>query len=257
MAHTVEGSFDSLAPGSWEETGLKPCCVEVYKTVYDVKEPFIWQCAAARELRWAQGNMILTQPTSAGKTFVIEALLLSSVLRAVEDDRSMLALYVLPYRALVTEKAHALQLFAEHHDFVVQAFQGREGRTKISPCVRMVMVATVEKALRIVSGLLLDSRLGELELLVADELHLLDDMSRGGVFETLLSLVRWHSPDTRIVGLSATLPNPEDICDWLQATLIQGSARPVDLRENLAHPDALEVFLFLSPACPPPVPARE
>ncbi|MFV2016276.1 MAG: DEAD/DEAH box helicase, partial [Candidatus Heimdallarchaeota archaeon] len=57
-------------------------------------------------------------------------------------------------------------------------------------------------------------------VLIIDEIHLLGNEDRGCVLELLLTRIRIAFPNTRIIGLSATIPNVESIASWLQAKSI-------------------------------------
>ena len=61
-----------------------------------------------------------------------------------------------------------------------------------------------------------------LKLLIVDEVHLLND-ERGPVIETLIARTHRQVETTqsmiRIVGLSATLPNPQDVARFLAGPL--------------------------------------
>jgi activating signal cointegrator complex subunit 3 len=78
-------------------------------------------------------------------------------------------------------------------------------------------------------------------LLIIDEVHLLAD-ERGAVIESVVSrlhrLVESRQRQTRIVGLSATLPNYEDVAEFLQVTdrglfFFGPEHRPVPLQQTL------------------------
>jgi helicase len=71
---------------------------------------------------------------------------------------------------------------------------------------------------------------------VVDEVHLLGAEDRGPTLEVTLATLRRRSPDMQIVGLSATVANPGEIADWLDADLVADDWRPVDLRVGV-HAD--------------------
>jgi replicative superfamily II helicase len=83
-----------------------------------------------------------------------------------------------------------------------------------------------------------DSLMNEVNLMIIDEIHLLND-ERGTVLECLVSralttLIRAQKM-IRILGLSATLPNYTDVADFIQAPMdstfyFDPSYRPTPLR---------------------------
>ncbi|VDO16518.1 unnamed protein product [Haemonchus placei] len=78
----------------------------------------------------------------------------------------------------------------------------------------------------------------EIGLVVIDELHMVYDSSRGGVLESLCAkIILWNSRNpssaVRIIGMSATLENLEEVGLWLNAKVIATHFRPVELHERL------------------------
>ncbi|MDT9697319.1 DEAD/DEAH box helicase [Streptomyces sp. P17] len=74
-----------------------------------------------------------------------------------------------------------------------------------------VWVATTEKFEAICRAGSLRDALAEVGCLVVDEIHLLGDPARGAVLEALLARVREDGTGTRIVGLSATVANADEV----------------------------------------------
>lgn len=72
----------------------------------------------------------------------------------------------------------------------------------------------------------------ELDLIVVDEFHLIGDGSRGGRLEGGLMRMRRLNPFMRIVCLSATLGNREELSDWLKGVEFASDWRPVPLKWN-------------------------
>lgn len=75
--------------------------------------------------------------------------------------------------------------------------------------------------------------LNDVDLVVADEIHLLGDPHRGPTLEIVLTRLRSMNPELRIIALSATIPNAADIAHWLDARLIESGWRPVPLIEGV------------------------
>ena len=94
-------------------------------------------------------------------------------------------------------------------------------------------VATTEKFEAICRTGSLRAALAEVGCLIVDEIHLLGDPTRGPVLEALLARVREDSGQVRIVGLSATVANAEQVADWLGARLIRSPWRPTRLTWQL------------------------
>ncbi|MFJ1796641.1 DEAD/DEAH box helicase [Kitasatospora griseola] len=79
----------------------------------------------------------------------------------------------------------------------------------------------------------LRTALAEVGCLVVDEIHLLGDPVRGPVLEALLARVREDAARVRIVGLSATVANADQLAQWLGARLVRSPWRPTRLTWQL------------------------
>ena len=177
--------------------------------------------AAAVDAGVCEGsNIVAAIPTASGKTFIAQLGLLTA------DGPG---LYVCPLRALAREKYES---FASLPDIEVGISTGDFDASGEDLAGNDVIVATSEKvdsAIR--NGA---SWVDELACVVVDEVHLLDAERRGPTLEVTIATLRRQNPDIQVVALSATVDNPEAIAAWLDATLIESTWRPVDLRTGVA-----------------------
>src|SRR5699024_6751285 len=79
------------------------------------------------------------------------------------------------------------------------------------------------------------SALHDLDSVVMDEIHYLGDRSRGVVWEEILLTL---DPSVRLVGLSATLSNADELGDWISeirgdTAIVLSDHRPVPLTHML------------------------
>jgi helicase len=171
-------------------------------------------------------NLVLAIPTASGKSLVAYLAILASVLRGGK------ALYIVPLRALAAEKYDDLK-----------AFEGLGIRVGISvgdydsidPSLEKfdVIVATSERA-----DSLLRHRtnwLQQLTVVVADEVHLINDGDRGPTLEVTLAKLRQVNPKAQVLALSATIRNSAELARWLEAEHITSEWRPVPLKEGVYH----------------------
>jgi replicative superfamily II helicase len=184
-------------------------------------------------------NVVAAAPTASGKTALAE-LAICETLRAGGT-----ALFVAPLRALTNEKESEWERF-EEMGYSVYVVTGERDLNPRRAERADILVVTPEKA---------DSAtrkhdsprygfIADVDCVVIDEVHLLDSEKRGGVLEVVVSrLRRLCAP--RIVALSATMKNVEDVAAWLDAppetTFAFGDEyRPVDLHtgvETYTHGD--------------------
>ncbi len=178
-------------------------------------------------------NLVLASPTASGKTLIAEFCALKHIL---EKDGKVL--YLTPLRALASEKYEEFKKYS-----VLHKADGRRIRVGISTgdydssdnwLERYdIIVSTNEKA-----DSLLRHRtkwMDEISLVVADEVHLLNDGDRGPTLEVVLARLMQINPNAQILSLSATIRNAEEAAEWLNANYITTEWRPVVLKEGVAR----------------------
>jgi len=169
-------------------------------------------------------NLVLAIPTASGKSLVAYLAMLQAVLRGGK------ALYIVPLKALASEKFEDLVRF-ENLGIKVGESTGDfdEIDTKLNKYD--IVVATSEK----VDSLLRHRTkwLDGISVVVADEVHLINDPDRGPTLEVILVKFRTFNPHAQIIALSATMRNSEEMAEWLGAEIIQSDWRPVPLKEGV------------------------
>ena len=201
--------------------------------------------AAAVEAGVCEGESILAAvPTASGKTLIAQLASLTSGVHASRraeggearrsNEESPATVYVVPLRALATEKADT---FAALPDTSVGVATGDFDATDDELAAHDVVVATAEK---VDAAIRHGARwVQRVECAVLDEVHLLDDASRGPTLEVTIAKLRRLNPDVQLVALSATVPNADEVADWLDATTIHSDWRPVDLRTGICTSGAV------------------
>lgn len=181
----------------------------------------------------APASAVLCVPTGFGKTFLSR--------RAIRNAQAAgyRAVYLCPLRALARE------LYADWRKDIagLGVYTGETGIDEADdiplPSQAQVMICTPEKFdayLRQWQSNL--DWIAQVDLLVVDELHLLGEPHRGPTLEGLIARLRIINPFVRVLGLSATLGNPEQLAAWLGAQLYRSSQRPVPLTWRIETFDA-------------------
>jgi helicase len=75
--------------------------------------------------------------------------------------------------------------------------------------------------------------LGELGTVVVDEIHMLDDEERGPRLNGLIKRLNALFDNIQIIGLSATVKNPQEIANEFNMKLVEYDKRPVPLERHL------------------------
>jgi helicase len=182
-------------------------------------------------------NLVLASPTASGKTLVAELCALKHIL---ENDGKVL--YLSPLRALASEKYEEFQKYTS-----IRKPNGRKISIGIStgdfdgsdPWMGKhdVIITTNEKA-----DSLLRHRtkwVNDISLVVADEVHLLNDAHRGPTLEVVLARLMQVNPDVQLLVLSATIKNVGEVAEWLKAISVTTEWRPVTLREGVIINDEI------------------
>ncbi|MFW5939835.1 MAG: ATP-dependent DNA helicase, partial [Halolamina sp.] len=187
--------------------------------------------AAAVEAGVVDGeNVVAAVPTASGKTLIAELAMLSAV------ERGGTALYIVPLRALASEKKAEFERWAEYGVTVGVSTGNYESDGEWLGS-RDIIVATSEK----VDSLVRNGApwIDDLSCVVADEVHLVDDRNRGPTLEVTLAKLRRINHDLQTVALSATVGNAPEIADWLDAELVDSDWRPIDLKTGVHFGNAI------------------
>ncbi len=183
-------------------------------------------------------NLVLASPTASGKTLVAELCALKHVL-----EKNGRIIYLTPLRALASEKFDEFRKYGN-----ITKKDERRIRIGIStgdfdstdPWLERydIIITTNEKA-----DSLLRHRakwMDEIALVVADEVHLLNDAERGPTLEVVLARLMQVNPDIQILALSATINNVDEIAAWLKADHVTTEWRPVTLKEGVLLNDEIQ-----------------
>ncbi len=206
------------------DLGLDPRIVEILKE-QGIEELYPPQADAIGSALLGE-NLVLAIPTASGKSLVAYLSILASVLRGGK------ALYIVPLRALAAEKYEDLKEF-ERLGIKVGISVGDYDSPDPSLEKFDVIVATSERA-----DSLLRHRihwLQQLTVVVADEVHLINDADRGPTLEVTLAKLRQVNPKAQVLALSATIRNSDQLARWLEAEHVKSDWRPVPLKEGVYH----------------------
>lgn len=169
-------------------------------------------------------SMIVSAPTSAGKTLVGEIAVLTALNQGVR------AIYLVSHKALADQKYKDFtNRFGENAAIPIATVGLNTGDRTEGDVDARLMVATYEKALALfISGQIKVSD----TLIVADELQILGDPSRGADIEALCAVFRQRELH-QFVALTATVENAEDIAGWMKCELVSTSERDVPLHQEI------------------------
>lgn len=176
-------------------------------------------------------NIVLAIPTAAGKTLVAELAMTKQIL-----ERGGKALYLVPLKALAAEK---YEEFKKYENAGIKVAMSTGDYDSSDPWLANydLIVVTNEKA-----DSLLRHRAHWIEsitTIVTDEVHLINDPSRGPTLEMVIARLKQTNPGAQIIALSATISNAEEIAEWLEAKLVKSDWRPIPLRKGVYYKGAI------------------
>ncbi len=183
-------------------------------------------------------NLVLASPTASGKTLVAELCALKHIL-----EKNGKVLYLTPLRALANEKFDEFKKYT-----TIKKPNGRRVNIGIStgdydssdPWLERydIIITTNEK-----TDSLLRHRakwMDEITLIIADEIHLLNESERGPTLEVVLARLMQINPDAQLLALSATVRNAQEAAEWLKANSITTEWRPVTLKEGVLQQNEIQ-----------------
>jgi pre-mRNA-splicing helicase BRR2 len=191
-------------------------------------------------------NLLLCAPTGAGKTNVALLCMMREIGKHINIDGTINAddfkiIYVAPMRSLVQEMVGNFGKRLSSYNITVSELTGDHQLTREQIAGTQIIVCTPEK------WDIITRKGGEktftslVRLIIIDEIHLLHD-ERGPVLEALVArtirMIESTQEDVRLVGLSATLPNYQDVSAFLRVKSDTGlfyfdnSFRPVALEQQ-------------------------
>lgn len=178
--------------------------------------------ALQRGLINSDRNMVIIAPTGSGKTLIGYMALAKSI------SNGGIGVYLTPLKSVATEKLEDLEIICSKIGCKACITTGDYDQPSewLSECD--LIVATYERFDSLLR--LRPSWIRRVDTVVIDEVHTVGDPDRGHVVE--LIGVRSLMEKLRIIGLGATVGNPEELAEWLNAELVYDDWRPTMLVEG-------------------------
>jgi ATP-dependent Lhr-like helicase len=170
-------------------------------------------------------SALLVAPTGAGKTlagFLPSLVELTSRARHQPGTkrRGLHTLYISPLKALAIDVARNLKTPVEEMGLPIR-IETRTGDTSPSKRQRQrrdppdMLLTTPEQLALLLASPDAQFLFGDLQRVVLDELHALVTSKRGDLLSLGLARLRSLAPQMTVIGLSATVRDPDDLRRWL------------------------------------------
>lgn len=166
-------------------------------------------------------TLIVAAPTGAGKTIIAEY----AIEHAAQKKKA--AIYTAPIKALSNQKYRDFR--ARYGEEKVGILTGDVSINSEAP----ILIMTTE----IYRNTLFENidRFKNVSWVIFDEIHYLDDIERGTVWE---ESIMFSPPHIQFIGLSATVPNVGELAEWISAIhkrpvhVVEETHRPVPLKHR-------------------------
>ena len=175
-------------------------------------------------------NFLITIPTASGKTLIAMLAILSHL-----SKHKTKVVYLTPLRALTSEKFEEFKKLEKLN-------LGRKIKVALSTGDSKEKKEKLENAdVIFLTNESMDANMAfqkdwiyDIGLVVSDEIHLIGDNTRGPTLEIILTRFKsgfiGKNPP-KIIGLSATISNSNELADWLNCELVESTFRRVPLSE--------------------------
>ncbi|XP_072199848.1 probable ATP-dependent DNA helicase HFM1 [Excalfactoria chinensis] len=226
------------------------------------------QSKALDDLLYTDRNFVICAPTGSGKTVMFELAITRLLMEVPMPWLNIKVVYMAPIKALCSQRFDDWKekfgpiglsckeltgdtvvddLFEIHHAHIIittpEKWDSMTRRWKDNSIVQLVRLFLIDEARKLMI-------LYALFLLEDERVHVIKDESRGATLEVVVSRMKtvqsslWRLsenrdvPPLRFVAVSATIPNAEDIAEWLSdgkvpavCLKVDEDQRPVKLRK--------------------------
>ncbi|OYT42077.1 MAG: hypothetical protein B6U78_02250 [Candidatus Aenigmarchaeota archaeon ex4484_224] len=180
-------------------------------------------------------NLVVFAPTSSGKTLIAEIAALKTILK---EKRKVV--YLVPLVALANEKYETFKKKYEKIGIKVAISVGDFDSSDPFLANYDWIIVTNEKLESLIRHKA--EWIKDIGLVIVDEVHLLNDPSRGPTLEVLITLLRKILPKSQFILLSATINNFYEIAAWMNAEIVYSEWRPVKLYKGIAYDFKIKFF---------------
>ena len=181
-------------------------------------------------------NILACTPTGSGKT----AIATLGIAKCLADNKGAKAVYLVPLKALASEKFKEFQELFQSTKYSAGISTGDLDSSSEYLNKYDLLILTVEKLDSLIRHKV--SWIHDVRCLVVDEIHLLNDPGRGPTLEVMITLLRKILKQVQLIALSATIGNPKDLAEWLEAELVVDDWRPVKLHKGIYFNDGVEFY---------------
>ena len=166
-------------------------------------------------------SVVVSAPTGSGKTLIADYIINRDFQKGIR------VIYTAPIKALSNQKFR--EFSAEYGESNVGLMTGDVVKNPGAPI--LIMTTEIYRNMCLSD----DELLKEISYVIFDEIHYINDIERGYVWE---ESIIFSKPKVRMLCLSATIPNADEFARWIEAikghkvAVIRNEVRPVPLHTS-------------------------
>ncbi|KAK6281646.1 hypothetical protein POUND7_015471 [Theobroma cacao] len=203
------------------EFGQEMIDVDALADIYDFRIDKFQRIAIEAFLRGS--SVVVSAPTSSGKTLIAEAAAVATVARGSR------LFYTTPLKALSNQKFRQFrETFGDNNVGLLTGDSAVNKDAQVLVLTTEILRNMLYNSVGMASS---GSGFFHVDVIVLDEVHYLSDISRGTVWE---EIVIYCPKEVQLICLSATVANPDELAGWIgqihgKTELVTSSWRPVPL----------------------------
>jgi replicative superfamily II helicase len=174
-------------------------------------------------------SFLVCAPSGSGKTLIGELCAIHGIFNKFGKS-----VYLVPFKALASEKHYSFKHDYERFGIRVVLSIGDQEPEEEALQKADLIITTYEKMDSILRNFHDKSWIADISTIIIDEVHVISESDRGPRLESLIVRLNEFLEDLQVIGLSATIANPEFFNQWLTSLgthteLIKSTERPVPL----------------------------
>ncbi|KAI9303339.1 hypothetical protein BJ944DRAFT_232258 [Cunninghamella echinulata] len=218
---------------------------EYYRSIFSYPYFNRMQSEAMDKVLYTDENVVIAAPTGAGKTVLME---LAMIRCFINNPHHIKIIYMAPTKSLCSERVRDWKEKWSPFGIACNEFTGDTTFINMDHIRDSHIIVTTPEKWDVMTRRWVDHKklIQLIKLIMIDEVHILRE-PRGATLEACISRMKVMKHKLRYVATSATLPNLQDIANWLNATPLEFSEeyRPIPLdRYVYGYPCKSSLFSF-------------
>ncbi|MHA2429417.1 MAG: DEAD/DEAH box helicase [Promethearchaeota archaeon] len=174
-------------------------------------------------------SFLVCAPSGSGKTLIGEICVFQNIFNNYGKS-----VYLVPFKALATEKYYYFKKYYSRFNVNIELSIGDYDVDDSVLAKADIIMTTYEKMDSILRNFYDKEWIHEISTVIVDEIHIIGESDRGPRLESLIVRLNEFLHHPQIIGLSATIANPQFFNSWLSSlgnntALILSNERPVPL----------------------------